>query len=229
MSTTLVSAAPRPAPAVEEIMSGVFEVEHPLIACHLTRLRDKSTPPVEFRALVSRLASLLAYEALKDLRTEQVTVETPLTRTEGQVLAQRVGLVPILRAGLGMVEPVLELIPQAEVWHLGLYRDEATAKPVKYYSKLPEERPVDVALVVDPMLATGGSAVAAMTTLREWGVPHVKLLAIIASEEGCKLVETEFPDAQIYVCQIDPDLNDRKYIVPGLGDAGDRIFNTVQQ
>jgi uracil phosphoribosyltransferase len=229
MSTTLVSAASHPAQVVEEIMSGVFEVEHPLIACHLTRLRDKSTPPVEFRALVSRLASLLAYEALKDLRTEQVTVETPLTRTEGRVLAQRVGLVPILRAGLGMVEPVLELIPQAEVWHLGLYRDEATAKPVKYYSKLPEERPVDVALVVDPMLATGGSAVAAMTTLREWGVPHVKLLAIIASEEGCKLVETEFPDAQIYVCQIDPDLNDRKYIVPGLGDAGDRIFNTVHQ
>jgi uracil phosphoribosyltransferase len=210
-------------------MSGVFEVQHPLIACHLTRLRDKSTSPVEFRSLVSRLASLLAYEALKDLRTEQVTVETPLTKTTGCRLAQRVGLVPILRAGLGMVEPVLELIPQAEVWHLGLYRDEATAKPVQYYSKLPDERPVDVALVVDPMLATGGSAVAAMTTLRHWGVPQVKLLALIASEEGCKLVETEFPEAQIYVCHIDPELNDHKYIVPGLGDAGDRIFNTTEK
>jgi uracil phosphoribosyltransferase len=227
MSITLVPEAPRRETAAESFMSGVFEVQHPLIACHLTRLRDKSTPPTEFRALVNRLASLLAYEALKDLRTERVTVETPLTKTDGCKLAQRIGLVPILRAGLGMVEPVLELIPQAEVWHLGLYRDEATAKPVKYYSKLPEQHPVDVALVVDPMLATGGSAVAAMTTLREWGVPQVKLLALIASEEGCKLVETEFPESQIYVCQIDPDLNDKKYIVPGLGDAGDRIFNTV--
>jgi uracil phosphoribosyltransferase len=208
-------------------VSGVFEVEHPLIQCHLTRLRDKSTPPPEFRQLVHRLASLLAYEATKDLRTDRVAVETPLTTTEGRRLAQRIGLVPILRAGLGMVEPVIELIPSAEVWHLGLYRDEATAMPVKYYSKLPEQNPVDVALVVDPMLATGGSAAAAMTTLREWGVPQMKLLAIIGSEEGVKAVESEFPEAQIYVCCIDPDLNDKKYIVPGLGDAGDRIFNTV--
>ena len=116
-----------------------------------------------------------------------------------------------------MVEPVLELIPSAEVWHLGLYRDEETAKPVKYYSKLPEERPVDVALILDPMLATGGSVIAALTTLRQWGVPQVKLLSLIASEEGVKLVESEFPDSQIYVCQIDPDLNDRKFIVPGSG------------
>ncbi|MGD9635576.1 MAG: uracil phosphoribosyltransferase [Pirellulales bacterium] len=209
-------------------MSGVIEVDHPLIASHLARLRDKHTRPTEFRSLVSRLASLLAYEALKDLATEPVVVETPLTQTTGRKLAQRIGLVPILRAGLGMVEPVLELIPQAEVWHLGLYRDEATAKPVKYYNKLPHEHPVDVALVVDPMLATGGSAVAAMATLREWGVPHVKLLALIASREGCDVVTREFPDAQIYVCQIDPVLNDHKYIVPGLGDAGDRIFNTVR-
>jgi uracil phosphoribosyltransferase len=145
-------------------MSGVFQVEHPLIASQLTRLRDRATPPAEFRSLVSRLASLLAYEALKDLQTEPITVETPLTKTAGCQLTQRIGLVPILRAGLGMVEPILELIPQAEVWHLGVYRDEATAKPVRYYNKLPHERPVDVALVVDPMLATGGSAVAAMTT-----------------------------------------------------------------
>ena len=174
-------------------MSGVIEVEHPLIACHLARLRDKSTQPPEFRALVSRLASLLAYEALSDLTTEPIVVETPLTQTVGCRLTQRVGLVPILRAGLGMVEPILELIPQAEVWHLGLYRDEATAKPVKYYSKLPHEHPVDVALVVDPMLATGGSAVAAMSTLREWGVPHVKLLALIAARGRLRARDARVP------------------------------------
>lgn len=208
-------------------MSGVFEVQHPLIDCHLTRLRDRSTPPPEFRQSVQRLASLLAYEATKDLRTQATEVQTPLTRADGSSLAQTIGIVPILRAGLGMVEPVLELIPTAEVWHLGLYRDEETAQPVKYYSKLPEQHPVDVALVVDPMLATGGSVMAALATLRDWGVRQVKLLALIAAEEGVKAVESEFPDSQIYVCQIDPDLNDRKFIVPGLGDAGDRMFNTV--
>jgi uracil phosphoribosyltransferase len=229
MSTAIATQAPpvqRPAEKAD-FMSGVFEVQHPLIACHLTRLRDKSTSPPEFRQLVNRLASLLAYEATKDLRIETVSVQTPLTRTEGQRLSQRIGLIPILRAGLAMVDPVLELIPSAEVWHLGLYRDEETAKPVKYYAKLPPERPVDVALILDPMLATGGSAVDALTTLRDWGVPHVKLLSLIAAEEGVKFVESSFPDSQIYVCHIDPHLNDRKFIVPGLGDAGDRIFNTV--
>jgi uracil phosphoribosyltransferase len=137
-----------------------------------------------------------------------------------------VGLVPILRAGLGMVDPVLELIPTAEVWHLGVYRDEATARPIEYYSKLPATEPVDVALILDPMLATGGSAVAALASLREWEVPTVKLLSIIASREGIDTVMQQFPEAQIYVATIDPTLNDQKYIVPGLGDAGDRIFNT---
>jgi len=229
MSATVATKATPVRRPAEDFMSGVFEVQHPLIQCHLTRLRDKTTPPSEFRQLVNRLASLLAYEATKDLRAEPVTVQTPLAPAEGRRLAQRIGLIPILRAGLGMVDPVLELIPAAEVWHLGLYRDEETAKPVKYYAKLPAERPVDVALILDPMLATGGSVVAALTTLRDWGVPHVKLLSLIAAEEGVKLVETTFPDSQIYVCQIDPDLNDRKFIVPGLGDAGDRIFNTVNQ
>ena len=207
---------------------GLFEVDHPLIACHLTRLRDVSTPHAEFRQLVRRLASLLAYEATKNLVTAPCSVETPLTVTQGCQLTQRIGLVPILRAGLGMVDPVLDLIPSAEVWHLGLYRDETTAKPIKYYSKLPPQRAVDVALVVDPMLATGGSVTAALATLREWGVPQAKILSILASEEGVTHVEAEFPDAQIYVCQIDPELNDKKFIVPGLGDAGDRIFATVQ-
>jgi len=213
-------------PSADKLMCGVVEVQHPLIQCHLTRLRDQETPPAEFRQAVRRLATLLAYEATKDLRSEPTPVETPLVETTGQKLSDRVGLIPILRAGLGMVDPVLDLIPTAEVWHLGLYRDEATAQPVKYYSKLPPGGAVDVALVVDPMLATGGSAAAALETLSEWGVRQLKVLSIIASEEGIKTIEAEFPDAQVYVCQIDPELNAQKFIVPGLGDAGDRIFNT---
>ncbi len=206
---------------------GVLELSHPLVSHHLTLLRDKSTTPVQFRALVRRLATLLAYEATKDLAVANTTVETPLTQAEGQTLSGRVGLVPILRAGLGMVDPVLDLVPTAEVWHLGLYRDESTAKPVKYYNKLPDQRPVDLALVVDPMLATGGSATAALMTLRDWGVAKVKILSVIAAQEGVDAVTQQFPEAQVYVCQIDPVLNDQKFIVPGLGDAGDRIFNTV--
>jgi uracil phosphoribosyltransferase len=192
----------------------------------LARLRDKTTPPAEFRLLVQRLAVLLAYEATKDLELTAAHVETPLTLTSGQVLNQRIGLVPILRAGLGMVDPVLDLIPGAEVWHLGVYRDESTATPVEYYSRFTSASPVDVALVLDPMLATGGSAVAALATLREWGVRNVKLLGIIASREGIDEVIAQFPETQIYTCAIDPELNAKKYIVPGLGDAGDRIFNT---
>lgn len=207
--------------------SGPFEVAHPLVACHLASLRDANTPPAQVRAHVRRLATLLAYEATQDLTTEPIEVTTPLTQTEGERLSVRIGLVPILRAGLGMVDPVLDLIPSAEVWHLGLYRDEATAEPVEYYSKLPPGRPVDVALVVDPMLATGGSMLAALETLKRWGVGQLKLLSIIASQEGIDAVEAQFPEAQIYVCKIDPVLNDVKYIVPGLGDAGDRIFNTL--
>lgn len=211
---------------IEDIVNGVFEVHHPLIDCHLTRLRDESTPPDEFRQHVRRLATLLAYEATKDLRCNTTKVKTPLVETEGSALAERIGLIPILRAGLGMVDPVLDLIPSAEVWHLGLYRDEATAQPVEYYSKLPPGRPVDAALIVDPMLATGGSVTAALETLQEWGVGRVKILSILAAEEGVQTVASRFPESQIYVCRIDPILNDHKYIVPGLGDAGDRIFNT---
>ncbi|HEY2882976.1 MAG TPA: uracil phosphoribosyltransferase [Pirellulales bacterium] len=207
-------------------MSGIFEVQHPLIQNHLARLRDVSTPPQEFRILIQRLAVLLAYEATQDLELAASHVQTPLAVTTGQVLSQRIGLIPILRAGLGMVDPVLNLIPGAEVWHLGVYRDEATAMPVEYYSRLQGSTPVDVALVLDPMLATGGSAVAALATLKEWGVPQVKLLAIIAAREGIDEVFLQFPDTQIFVCAIDAELNAKKYIVPGLGDAGDRIFNT---
>lgn len=205
---------------------GVVEVAHPLVDCHLAQLRSASTSPAEFRRHVHQLATLLAYEATKDLRTCEFEVATPLTTTTGASLAERIGLVPILRAGLGMVDPILELIPTAEVWHLGLYRDEATAQPVQYYCKLREGRPVDVALVVDPMLATGGSALAVLATLREWGVGRIKLLSIIASQEGIRNVAAEYPDVQVYVCKVDPELNQQKFIVPGLGDAGDRIFNT---
>ena len=210
-------------------MSRVVEVSHPLIKHHLTRLRDKHTPPTEFRQLVQRLSVLLAYEATSDLALRTTEIETPLTRIRGQGLAQRIGLIPILRAGLGMVDPILNLIPSAEVWHLGLYRDEETARPVEYYSKLPHSEPVDVALVVDPMLATGGSATAALASLARWGVKRIKVLSIIASKVGIDAVRREFPAAEIYVCAIDPELDTRKFIVPGLGDAGDRIFNTLRE
>jgi len=206
----------------------LIEVNHPLIKHHLSRLRDQRTPPAEFRQLVQRLAVLLAYEATQNLKLVSSEIETPLTRMNGQQLSQRVGLVPILRAGLGMVDPILNLIPTAEVWHLGLYRDEETALPVEYYSKLPPTEPVDVALVVDPMLATGGSAAAALAALTRWGVKQLAVLSIIAAKPGIQTVQEQFPDADIYVCAIDPELNSRKFIVPGLGDAGDRIFNTLR-
>jgi uracil phosphoribosyltransferase len=201
-------------------------VQHPLIKHHLTRLRNKSTPPAEFREVVQKLAVLLAYEATQDLELSEHPIETPLVMTTGNSLAQRIGLVPILRAGLSMVDPILNLIPSAEVWHLGLYRDEATARPVEYYSKLPKTEPVEIALVVDPMLATGGSALAALAALQRWGVKRLKLLSIIASRRGIENVREQFPEAEVFVCAIDPELDSRKFIVPGLGDAGDRIFNT---
>jgi uracil phosphoribosyltransferase len=209
-------------------MSRVIEVGHPLIQHHLARLRDVSTPPAEFRLLVNRVSALLAYEATKDLPTEPVTIQTPLTTTTCRRMNQRVGLIPILRAGLGMVDPILTLIPNAEVWHLGLYRDEETALPVRYYNKIPASDPVDVALVVDPMLATGGSIVEALETLHAWGVPVVKVVSILAARPGVAAVHSRFPKTQIYACAIDPELNDRKFIVPGLGDAGDRTFNTLR-
>jgi uracil phosphoribosyltransferase len=212
----------------QERKTGVFVVQHPLIEHHVTRMRRSGTRPSEFRDLVRRLAALMAYEATNDLPVKPYTVETPLASADGVQVTGRIGIVPILRAGLGMVDPVLDLLPMAEVWHLGLYRDEDTAKPVSYYDKLPAQRPVDVALILDPMLATGGSAAAALMTLREWGVSRVKVLSLIASQEGVDQVASQFPEAQIYVCQIDPVLNDRKFIVPGLGDAGDRIFNTLE-
>lgn len=208
-------------------MAQTTELDHPLVKHHLAELRSDATPSSDFRLLIQRLSVLLAYEATKDLELTDRIVKTPMCEMTGQELGQRIGLVPILRAGLGMVEPVSNLIPQAEVWHLGLYRDEETALPVHYYSKLAPNHPVDVALILDPMLATGGSANSACHALQVWGVKQIKLLSVIAAPEGIDAVTKSYPDAQIHVCAIDDHLNDKKYIVPGLGDAGDRIFNTL--
>jgi len=201
-------------------------IDHPLIHCHLTRLRDKTTSSSEFRQSVKRLAMLLAHSATAQLPTKDVEVVTPLETVTGKELNDRIGLVPILRAGIGMVEPMLDLIPTSEVWHLGLYRDEATAKPVHYYSKLPPASPVDIAFVLDPMLATGGSACMAVQALKEWGVTNIKMLCIMAAPEGVEKLRSEHPNVEVHTCVIDRCLNDDHYICPGLGDAGDRIFNT---
>ena len=206
-------------------MKNVFEIKHPLIRHHLTALRDKDASSRKFRDIIHRLTRLITYEATKDLVTEPKEVETPLAIAKGVTLNQRIGLIPILRAGLGMVDPVLDLIPTAEVWHLGFYRDENTLKPVEYYKKFPPGEAVDVGIVLDPMLATGGSSVAALGSLAHWGVKTMKLVAILAAPEGIQKVHEEFPETQIYVCGIDDGLNEHAYIMPGLGDAGDRIFN----
>lgn len=209
-------------------MGKIIELNHPLVRHHMTRLRDKHSASDAFRARVRRLSAMLAYEACRDLRTMTCKVETPLVETEGRSLSDRIGLVPILRAGLGMVDPVLDMIPSAEVWHLGFYRDETTFQPVQYYHKLEGNQPVDVAFILDPMLATGGSAVAAFQAVQDWGVQKTCLLSMIAAPEGIEKVRGAFPEADIYVCQIDEKLNDQAYILPGLGDAGDRIFNTLK-
>lgn len=203
-------------------------VDHPLVQHHLGKLRDESTSPVEFRALSHIIATILASAATEDLELADTTVRTPVAEAPAKVLSQTIALVPILRAGLGLVDPLLNVIPTAEVWHLGLFRDEATAKPVEYYRKLPPTGPSDVALVLDPMLATGGSACLALDVLRQWGVPKTKLVVLIASPEGIAAVHDQFPEAEIVTASIDECLNDKKYIVPGLGDAGDRLFNTLR-
>lgn len=203
-------------------------VDHPLVNLHLTRLRDVNTKPAEFRSLVRRVATILAAAATDDLQLRDTTVQTPLAIAPGFELAERIALVPILRAGLGLVDPLVDLIPDAEVWHLGLFRDEETAQPVEYYQKIPNSDPPDVALLVDPMLATGGSATLALDVLRRWGVPRTRLIVLIAAPEGIAAVRDEFPETEIITAQVDEYLNERKFIVPGLGDAGDRLFNTMR-
>lgn len=207
-------------------MSTVQESKHPLIAHKLSRLRDKNTEPKKFRELVREIAGLLAYEATANLQTIEIEIETPLEKMKAQQLQEKIGLVPILRAGLGMVEGIWELMPSAEVWHIGLYRDEKTLQPVEYYNKLPVDPRVSVCLILDPMLATGGSATATADILKKWGVKKIKYVGLIAAPEGIKAMQTAHPDIDIYVAAIDSHLNERGYIVPGLGDAGDRQFGT---
>lgn len=204
----------------------VVELQHSLVQHHLSQLRSVGTSNAQFRQHVDCLSTLLVSEATRDLPTSECEVETPLVTTTCRKLSGRVAAVPILRAGLGMVTPLTQMIPEIEVWHLGLYRDEQTAQPVRYYDKLPADNPPDVAFVVDPMLATGGSAIAAIETLQKWGVPTILMLSIIAAPEGVAALAGRFPEVKVWTCAVDQCLNDQKFIVPGLGDAGDRIFNT---
>lgn len=207
-------------------MNTIYESKHPLVAHKLTRLRDKRTEPKKFRELIREISALLAYEATSDLEVSPVQVETPLAMADGMDLKQPIGLVPILRSGLGMVEGVWGLMPTAEVWHIGLYRDERTLQPVQYYNKLPVEPTVSVCLVLDPMLATGGSAVATVDILKEWGVSRIKFVGILAAPEGVQAMQRAHPDVPLHLAVIDKHLNEHGYIVPGLGDAGDRQFGT---
>ena len=207
-------------------MENVYESTHPLVKHKLARLRDKETKPKKFRELVRELGALLTYEATADLATHPVRIQTPMAETDGEDLKEKIGLVPILRAGLGMVEGVWELMPSAEVWHIGLYRDERTLKPVAYYNRLPVAPTVSVCLILDPMLATGGSAVATVDILKRWGVEKIKFVGLIGAPEGIKRLHDAHPDVPIYLAAIDDHLNEDAYIVPGLGDAGDRQFGT---
>jgi uracil phosphoribosyltransferase len=204
----------------------VFVSRHPRVRHRLALLRDRATAPPEFRRALRELAQLLFFEAAADLPLETRTLQTPLAECRGERLAAALGLVPVLRAGLGMAEAVHELVPQAQVWHLGLYRDHATALPVAYYNKLPPRPALDLCFVLDPMLATGGSAVAALDILRQWGVPRLRFLGVIAAPEGVAALQAAHPDVPIYLAAVDSHLDEHKYIVPGLGDAGDRQFAT---
>jgi len=203
--------------------------DHPAVKHKLRILRDEATEPKKFREIVRELSWLLSYEALADARLRDRDVRTPIEVTAAQELGDRIGLVPILRAGLGMVDAMLELMPTAEVWHLGLFRDEHTLRPVEYYNKLPDSASVDLCLILDPMLATGGSATAAIEVLKRWGAVQpvrIKLVNLIAAPEGVKAVQEAHPDVDIYAASLDRQLNDKGYIMPGLGDAGDRQFGT---
>ncbi|TET98808.1 MAG: uracil phosphoribosyltransferase [Anaerolineales bacterium] len=208
-------------------MENVFPSKHPLVMHKLTKLRDRRTEPKKFRELIREISALLTYEATSDLLITPIQIETPLERIEGASLQHKIGLVPILRAGLGMIEGVWELMPSAEVWHIGLFRDEETLKPVEYYNKLPIEPTVSVCLILDPMLATGGSAIATVDILKEWGVEKIKFIGVIASPEGISTLHKKHPDVHIHLAAIDRELNEHGYILPGLGDAGDRQFGTA--
>lgn len=208
-------------------MSELHVSDHPLVKHKLTLLRNKDTDPKKFRALIREITLLLAYEATRDLETAACEVETPLVKTVGQKLSEPIGLIPILRSGLGMVEGIWEMLPSAEVWHIGLFRDEETLRPVAYYNRLPVHPTVSVCLILDPMLATGGSAVKTIDILKNWGANRIKFLGLIGAPEGVRRMQAEHPDVDIYLAALDDHLNEQAYIVPGLGDAGDRQFGTA--
>ena len=200
--------------------------QHPAVRHKLGILRDERTEPKKFREVVRELSWLIGYEALADAHMRPIDVPTPIEVMGGEELADRIGFIPILRAGLGMVDAFLELMPTAQVWHLGLFRDEKTLRPVEYYNKLPNTSTVDLCLILDPMLATGGSATAAVEVLKRWGAVRIKLVNLIAAPEGVEAVLTAHPDVEIYTAALDRQLNEKGYIMPGLGDAGDRQFGT---
>lgn len=208
-------------------MGTLHVLDHPLLQHKLSILRDKNTGVKEFRELVGEISALMCYEATRNLPTEEVQIETPITTATCRVLAgKKLAIVPILRAGLGMVDGIMSLVPSAKVGHIGLYRDPNTLEPVEYYCKLPEDCGEREILLVDPMLATGGSASAAIRFLKRRGCKHIKLVCLIAAPEGTSRIQADHPDVNIYVAAMDEKLNDHGYIVPGLGDAGDRLFGT---
>ncbi len=208
-------------------MPNIFISNHPLIQHKLSLLREKDTQPKEFRALVNELGTLLCYEATRDFPLVTKDIETPLMSMRTNKIRERIALVPILRAGLGMVDGVWNLIPTAVVLHIGLYRDEDTLKPVEYYNKLANYQTVDRCLILDPMLATGGSAIAVADILKEWGATNIKFVGLIGAPEGIQALHKAHPDIDIHLAAIDRQLNENGYILPGLGDAGDRQFGTV--
>jgi uracil phosphoribosyltransferase len=208
-------------------MAKVTVSDHPLVKHKLTLLRDKTTDPKKFRELIREITLLIAYEATQDLAVAEKVIETPLTEMTGYQLCEPIGLVPILRSGLGMVEGIWEMIPSAEVWHIGLFRDEETLRPVAYYNRLPVHPTVSVCLILDPMLATGGSAVKTVNILKDWGARRIKFLGLIAAPEGVEAMTQQHPDVDLYLAALDDHLNDNAFIVPGLGDAGDRQFGTA--
>lgn len=210
-----------------EEKKNLYVSQHPLILHKLAILRDVNTEPKRFREVVNEITTLLAYEATADLATQPIPVTTPLAEITGQEVAPRVGLVPILRSGIGMVASMLALLPYAQVWHIGLYRDHDTLQPVTYYNKLPNQATTDICMVLDPMLATGGSAAATISILKNWGAQTIKYMGLIAAPEGVRALRETHPDVPIYVAALDSHLNEKGYIVPGLGDAGDRQFGTL--
>ena len=207
-------------------MSNVHVLKHPLVGGFLDSLRDKESNSETFRAQVSRLGHILAIELTKDLETKEKYCDTPIQGTTEQVIKESIGIAPILRAGIGMVDPFLDFLPEARTLYIDMYRDEQTHLPVPYYNKLEDTEMVDVAYVIDPMLATGGSARAAVNALKEWGVKRIKFAGLIGAPEGVVALQQEFPDVDIHLAALDEKLDKNAYILPGLGDAGDRIFNT---